>query len=344
MKRTWKQTVVVMCVALLWSATATAQGPGEGPQEPPPQEEPAQEQAAQAEPDPATKHEAHKKAEDDFWPKALSMGGIGGIHAGLYTFAYFAWYRGRNISDELVFRDEGYFALDTYAGGADKLGHMYSNYALTRGTFQILRYGGWSPTVSNAAAGGLTLAFFTAIEIKDGFHQNFGFSWGDMTFNLLGISLALAMENFEWVDRHFDYRVEYVPTKLFIDQLLEDGVVDAAEDYSGQTFILAHHLRAHQAIRQSEYFGWMRYMDVAIGFGSRNYLPKPIDPRALRHQDIFLGVALNTQEVINQIFFPQRSQHKGVGYKSQRFVTEILAVPFTTLPVITRERTEQIVP
>jgi hypothetical protein len=317
--------MIVLC-SLLWSCLAVAQSP-QGAQEAETQEV----QQAQQE-------------DDHFWGKTLSMGSIGGIHAGLYTFAYFAWYKGRNISDELVFRDEGYFALDTYAGGADKLGHMFSNYALTRGTIQILRGGGWSDTVSNTAGAGLTLGFFTAIEIKDGYHQNFGFSWGDMTFNLLGIGLALAMENYEWVDRHFDYRVEYVPTKLFIDQLLDEGVVDAAEDYSGQTFILAHHLRAHKAVRQSQYLGWMQYMDVVAGFGSRNYLPKPVDPRAMRHQDVFLGVALNVQEVIDQIFYKDRSQRRGAGYATQRFVTEILAVPFTTLPVITRERTEDLTP
>ena len=301
--------VSVLTAITMWSASASAQG-----------------------------QTVEESQESVFWDRTLSLGAIGTAHAALYTFAYFAWYRGRNISDELVFRDEGYFGLDTYAGGADKLGHMFSNYALTRGTVQILRGGGWSPAVSNTAGAGLTLAFFTAIEFKDGYHEGFGFSWGDMTFNAMGIGLALAMENYLWVDRHFDFRVEYVPTKLFIDQLLNEGIVDAAEDYSGQTFILAHHLRAHRAVRQSEYFGWMTYMDVTVGFGSRNYLPKPIDPRAIRHQDLFLGVSLNVQEVIDQLFFEKRYERKGGGYATQRFVTEILAVPFTNLPVITAER------
>jgi hypothetical protein len=272
------------------------------------------------------------------WGKEVSLGGVGLTHAALYTWAYFAWYRGRDLSDEIIWRDEGFLGVDTYAGGADKFGHMFSNYALTRGTAQLLRSGGWSRATSVGLSSSLSLAFFTMIEIKDGYHENFGFSWGDMAFNGMGIGLAALMETVPRVDKHFDFRLEYLPTRLFMRQLVEDGALDAAEDYSGQTFLLAHHLSAHEAITQDRHWSWVRYLDVVAGFGSRNYLPKTNDPDRVKRQEVFLGLSLNMQEVLDQTLFRSRASRQTRGYGALRFATEVVAVPYTTLPVLQNER------
>ncbi len=272
------------------------------------------------------------KQESKLLSKSLSMGGVGLTHGILYTYAYFAWYKGRTLTDELIFRDEGFFGVDTYAGGADKFGHMFSNYTLTRGTTQILRRGGWSQTTSVSLSASLSLAFFTLIEFKDGYHANFGFAWGDMVANVTGIGLAVLMETVPWFDRHFDIRLEYLPTALFIEQLREDGIVNAAEDYSGQTFLLSYHLSAHPGLLQKP-LEWLRYVDLTAGFGTHNYLPEPKDPNAVKEQEVFIGVSLNVQEVIDQVFFKPEKRH-GIGYKSQRFATEVLAIPYTTLPLV----------
>ncbi len=270
--------------------------------------------------------------------RSLSMGGVAATHAALYTWAYFAWYRGRNLSPTLELRDEGFFGIDTYAGGADKLGHMYSNYALTRLTTNLLQYGGWGKTTSTILSAGLTLSFFTAIELKDGYHRNFGFSWGDMAFNGLGIGMAIIMDTFPQVDAIFDFKVEYVPTDLFIDQVVNEGLVDAAEDYSGQTFMLAWHLSSVPQLQDHSSTAWMRYLDAVVGFKSTHYLPKPVEPGAIPRQDLFLGLSLNVQQIIDDTFYRKPAQRQGAGYGALAFTNEIVAIPYTTLPLVNFSR------
>jgi hypothetical protein len=295
--------------------------------------------SAQAHAEEPTPLSLELEAPDNTLGKVLTLGGVGATHAALYTFAYFAWYKGRNLSPQLEFRDEGFFEVDTYAGGSDKLGHMYSNYVLTRGTAQLLQLGGWDKLQSSLMSAGLTAAFFTTIEIKDGYHANFGFSWGDMAANATGIALALTLENFPSIDAMFDVKIEYVPTDLFVEQLINEGLLDAAEDYSGQTFMLSYHLASIKAMSESRALGWTRYTDVVVGFKSLNYLPTPVEPGAVPQQDLFIGVSLNLQQVFDDLFYDNPKERGGTGYGALAFANEVVAVPFTTLPLVTTSRT-----
>ena len=266
--------------------------------------------------------------------KVLSLGGLGVVHAAVYTWAYFAWYSGRSMTDSLVFRDEGYFALDTYAGGADKFGHMWSNYALNRITAEVLMGGGWTPGMASFIATTTTSTFFVLIEFKDGFHEGFGFSWGDMLFNTMGEALAVVMVNYPEVDEMFDFRVEYNPTDLYLEKLYNDGVVDAAEDYSGQTFILGYHLGSIESLRSSARWSWLRYFDATLAFSAGNFLPEPKDPSIFREQDLFLGFAINVQELIDQSFYPEPKpgqRYAGATHHTLHFIPELYGVPYTNL-------------
>ncbi len=255
-----------------------------------------------------------------------TFGSIGALYAVTYTWAYFAWYKGRQLTTELIVRDEGWFEPTTYAGGADKLGHMYSNYLLTRGTSALMQKGGWGPLPSSLLSTVLTMSFFTAIEFKDGYHKGFGFSWGDMTFNTAGNVLALAMINFPEVDERFSFRVEYLPTDLYVEKLIKEGVVDAAEDYSGQTYLLAWHLSSLEAVQRLPPLSWLQYTDLVVGFQALNYLPSPIDLTVLPEQRLFLGLSLNLQRVLDEAY-PRR---KTLAFKTTRVVSEFYGLPFTT--------------
>ena len=82
----------------------------------------------------------------------LSAAGTAGIYAVLYGWLTMAWYVRTTDADQFATHDEGWFGSDTYAGGADKLGHLWGNYAMTRGVSQILQYGGWGRRGSIATA------------------------------------------------------------------------------------------------------------------------------------------------------------------------------------------------
>ena len=51
--------------------------------------------------------------------------GVGALYAGFSTWAYLAWYRDVESLDEFGWGGDGWFGRNTYAGGADKLGHAW---------------------------------------------------------------------------------------------------------------------------------------------------------------------------------------------------------------------------
>ena len=65
--------------------------------------------------------------------------------------------------------NEGWFAQDTFSGGADKLGHFYFNYASARLFVHAFRWAGKAERNSRALAAWLALGTFAAVEVVDGF-------------------------------------------------------------------------------------------------------------------------------------------------------------------------------
>ena len=280
--------------------------------------------------------------------RAVGMAGVGSFFTAGYLWAYFAWYRGRQLTEDIIFHDEGWFGLNTYAGGADKLGHMFSNYAIARGTTQILRGSGWHPATASLLCSGLTLSFFTMLEIKDGYHKGFGFSWGDMAANVTGNVLAQAMENVPWLDDRFDVRLEYQPTPEFVDALIKNGVVDAAEDYSGQTFMLVYHLGTLPVLVDDLELDWPRYFDLAVGFQAVNFLPRLNDPARPPAQRLFVGMSVNLQQLVLEIFYPTKRDEifapirRSTSYEVVEYLTEHFTMPQTTIRLAETERARQV--
>jgi hypothetical protein len=99
-------------------------------------------------------------------------------------------------------------------------GHAWSNYALVRATSQLLRWGGISRTASLVSSVVLANAFFTLVEVKDGYKPQDGFSWQDYQFNIIGEALGALLKLYPELDRRFDYHLDYFPSKY----LLPEGV------------------------------------------------------------------------------------------------------------------------
>jgi hypothetical protein len=263
----------------------------------------------------------------------LSLGAVGGLYAGLSTWAYFAWYY--NVPDLQAFKvgGDGWFGPETYAGGADKLGHVWANLALARGTTEILRWGGWRPLPASLIGSGLAWTFFFFVEIKDGYYYQL--SPGDMVGNTAGALLSAAMTNWPALDRAVDFRVQYYPSDEYLDALREDGDIDVAEDYSGQTYLLALHLSAIPDV--ANYGAWTylsRYVDVAVGYETRRYRPVPEDrAAAVRKQSLFIGLTLNLQGILDHALEGQRGGRK-LARQIGHGVFELMNAPYTTLPML----------
>ena len=253
--------------------------------------------------------------------KYVAAASIGAIHLAYATWSYFAWYRDAN-SEDFHLEPGAAFGLETYAGGADKLGHAWSNYALTRGTTAILTAAGWRRLPSSLVAAGLTQVAFTLTEIQDGYV--YGFDPKDMVANVSGAALAILLDNVPAVDRLLDFRLQYFPSRDYRRAFRESGSVDIGQDYTGQSYLLALHLGALPRANESEYMYWSRFVDLAVGFEAHHYAPAPEVREHAPRQTLYLGLSVNMQGLLNELFADSRGRRIGRG------IFEVYSLPYTT--------------
>jgi hypothetical protein len=259
----------------------------------------------------------------------LALAVVGGTYATAAAYTYLAWYRRSENSDTLGFREEGLFGHDTYAGGADKLGHAWSNYVLTRSISGVLSWGGVSQAASIATSASLAFGFFALIELKDGYEPMYGFSWGDVLFNAGGSALGIGAEMFPALDDFIAFRLQYWPSRAFVRRVNSGGALNFAEDYSGQAFLVSYHLSSIATLREG--LAWPEFVDLTLGYRALNY--EPPDARQARLQELFVGLSLNLQRVVDRVFSYRAPEQAPAGVRAIRFATQVLAPPFTTLEI-----------
>lgn len=337
---------VLMVVARVSPASAQPAPPA-APEAPPPATDPAAPPTSEAQaaaqpnpPPPASQSTAAATATPaapvisrtppaptGWFDRRMSAISVAAVYGVFGTWAYFAWFRNANERPfffETKWAQENPFALRTYAGGADKWGHGWASYALTRGTTELLVAGGWRRLPSSIVAAGLAGAAFTVQELKDG--PIWGFEVGDLATDLFGAALAAVMEDVPAVDRLFDFRLRYFPSadfrKLAGAKFWSRGDgIDFAQDYSGMSFQLALHLGALPGATTQPWLSWMPWVDVIAGFETRGYSPTPMPRVHDPYQSWSLGVGIDMQHVLTVLLRPGRLRTFGHGF------FEVLALP-----------------
>ena len=269
-----------------------------------------------------------QEPEQGWFDKKVSAASVAAVYGAFATWAYFAWFDGAHTKPfffETGWHQENPFALHTYAGGADKWGHGWANYALSRGTTELLVAGGWRRWPASLAASGLAMAAFTTQEIKDG--SIWGFEVGDLAMDYAGAALSLLMENVPEVDRVLDFRLQWFPSADFRKLAgahpwsRGDGV-DFAQDYSGMSFQLALHMAP--LADHSDALWWTQWVDTVVGFETRGYSPTPMPQTYYPYQTYYLGLGVNLQGIIDRA---PKSKLRSFGHG----FTEVLALPYQTL-------------
>lgn len=266
--------------------------------------------------------------------------GVGALYAGFSTWAYLAWYRDVESLDEFGWGGDGWFGRNTYAGGADKLGHAWATMVLARATTGVLRAGGYTRVPSAVAGSALSWALFLAVEVKDGFYYRF--SPGDLTMNTAGAVFALLATTVPAVDRWLDFRVEYWPSDEYLglwrgeyNGPKKGNSLNIAEDYSGETYFLGLHLGAVPLPRATP--AWLAaglaYVDVGVGFATRKYKPDA-PPEAIPTQHVFVGLTVDLQHVLARTLGGRRSRAARAARAIGTNLFEVLAPPFSILPVV----------
>ena len=270
---------------------------------------------------------------------------LAGLYAGFWGWAYLAWYRNHPEKDMHDIGRDGWFGVNTYAGGADKLGHAWATMVLARGGTALLDKGGWRRRDAALVSAGLAELLFLGVEWKDYYYYEF--SPGDFVFNTLGAGLAVALDLSPRLDELVDFRVEFWPSEQFRynltnpDSPCEKRMTgqpscsrwNIAEDYSGETYLLALHLGGIRPLREMKYGTWSKFVDVAVGFETRNYKPPPtllggpmLEMEVTRRQTLFFGVTFNAQGLIDHVM-DKDSKLRKAGHG----VLEVLTPPWTRI-------------
>lgn len=179
--------------------------------------------------------------------------------------------------------NEGWFGSGTEFGGADKLGHLYSNYAGVRLLTPLFERAGNSRDAAVSLALWSTLGIYTAVEVIDGYSRTWKFSPQDAIANAAGAVLGHVLETHPEYDAIFDFRIDY-------RRSLRSPDFDPFGDYSAQKYLLVVKADGFAALREN---GLLRYVEVAAGYGTRGY-----GSAEKRYRDTYVGLSLNLARLL----------------------------------------------
>jgi hypothetical protein len=261
------------------------------------------------------------------------------------TFLFVAWYRKHYPLSKYKWGGDGWMGPTTYAGGADKCGHAFATMALARlGTFILNGIGGFARRKASIVSAIMSELLFVGVEVKDGFYYEFSFS--DLTGDTTGMLMALALDNSKRLEELFAYRVDYFPSEMYYRQVGGTAPCrtggcsrwNIAEDYSGQTYLTALHLKGIKAVRNK--IGRLAdFVDVVGGFDSRGYRPYPTyDLTTVPRQQLFMGLSFNAQGFSDWLFGDRKSNAAERARQVLHGIFEVFNLPNTTLPLVGTKR------
>lgn len=151
----------------------------------------------------------------------------------------------------------------------DKLGHVFTSYQIGRIGAEVLDWSGVSEKNQLIYGSTLGFTFLTAVEVFDGFSEEWGFSWGDIIANATGTGLYVGQELL-WKEQRMVLKYSFHQTQyatLRPDKLGENFLQEMLKDYNGQTYWLSVNL--HSFFKESKLPKWL---NVAFGYGAEGML------------------------------------------------------------------------
>ena len=180
-------------------------------------------------------------------------------YAGSMLVLQNAWYRNRKMVPFHFFNDNKAYLQ------VDKFGHSFGSYVESYIGYQWLKNSGVGKTKALIFGGTMGLIMQTPIEIMDGIHEGWGFSWGDMAANAFGSALVIGQELL-WNEQLVKYKFSYWEStysqrangylgKTTLDKLLKD--------YNGHTYWLS--MPVNKIIQHKRIPSWL---NIAVGYGA----------------------------------------------------------------------------
>ncbi|WP_340866748.1 DUF2279 domain-containing protein [Polaribacter atrinae] len=151
----------------------------------------------------------------------------------------------------------------------DKVGHFMTSYYIGKVGMQALNWAGVSKKnqlIYGATSG---FAFLTAVEVLDGFSEEWGASPGDILANAAGTGLLVGQELL-WNEQRITVKYSFHQTdfaKQRPNTLGENYLQQALKDYNGQTYWLSANIWSFN--KKSSFPKWL---NVALGYGAEGML------------------------------------------------------------------------
>jgi hypothetical protein len=189
-----------------------------------------------------------------------AMGAVAGAYyaASLYILGEM-WYRHRPVVPFHFYND-----FDVYLN-MDKLGHAFGASVYSQVGYAALLKAGYSRKTALYAGATMGLVLMTPVEIMDGIHEGYGFSWGDMLANTTGSALVFGQEmalGEQVVRLKFSYS-ESRYARNSNGYLGENSFERFVSDYNAQTYWLS--APVSRLARSSRLPAWL---NVAVGYSA----------------------------------------------------------------------------
>jgi hypothetical protein len=188
--------------------------------------------------------------------------------AAAYTSAYYTlslvvlsetWYKDKRRTSFHFYNDNGGYLQ------VDKFGHAFGSYVYSYIGYHYLLNTACSKIEALYFGATLGLILQSPIEIMDGLHEGYGFSWGDMAANAFGSALILGQEltfgeqaflfKFSYWESDYAAKANGYLGKSAFDRLLND--------YNGHTYWLSMPVNKLTPAKNIP-----QWLNIAVGYGA----------------------------------------------------------------------------
>ena len=152
----------------------------------------------------------------------------------------------------------------------DKIGHGWAAYNTGKASAAMWQWAGLSHKKAVLLGGLSGAGYLTVIEILDGFSSQWGFSWGDMTANVVGSGLFISQELL-WQEQRIQYKFSF-HRNTYDDPMLDKRADDLfgkswyermLKDYNAQAYWFSANIKSF--FKQTNIPAWL---NVAVGYGA----------------------------------------------------------------------------
>ncbi len=192
------------------------------------------------------------------------------------------------------FNNEGWFEKDSDEGGADKLGHFFTNYTITHIAASLFESWGYNKNDA-AMLAALSSIFQSAVvmELGDGTGAGYGFSREDIVANIAGSLIGYVWYLFPSIASKVDFRVEYAPD---FSKKLE---ADLTTDYENMKHLVAIKAEGFEIFKNS----YAKYLELHIGYYARNFKHGSL-PLDGRDRYLYAAIGINLSALIRGAGMP----------------------------------------